>query len=158
MMGARAHSPPGEVQEQRPMSRYTSTRENLRWARVTDLTTISETDEDQFLDSGSSNLGMGSDPSIHATDNRTHISSTGITPVFHFVPPMDLTGKITRDGKYPIHGGGFADVYAGFLSLETANIQKVMSVLCSNLVNSPGFRSLLKSFVRTRTTKQINGK
>ena len=157
MMGTRAHSPPGEVQEHRPMSRNT-TRDNLRWARVTDLTTISEVDEDQFLESGSSDLEVGSDPSIHATDNRVDLTSTEITPVFHFVPPMDLTGKIIRDGKYPVHGGGFADVYAGFLSLETENIQKVTIVLCSNLVNSPGSRSLLKSSVRTPTTKQISGK
>ena len=157
MMGTRAHSPPGEVQEHRPMSRNT-TRDNLRWARVTDLTTISEVDEDQFLESGSSDLEVGSDPSIHATDNRVDLTSTEIAPVFHFVPPMDLTGKITRDGKYPVHGGGFADVYAGFLSLETANVQKVTIVLCSNLFNSLGSRSLLKSSVRTPTTKQISGK
>jgi hypothetical protein len=57
---------------------------------------------------------MGSDPSIHATDNRP---STEKTPVFHFVPPIDLTRKITQDGKNPIHGGGFADLYTGFLPL-----------------------------------------
>jgi len=94
-------------------------------AHITDVMTISETDEDQFLESGSSDLdSMGRDPSIHATANRIDIPSTEIIPVFHFVPSMDLTGKITQDGKCPIHEGSFSDVYAGFLSLETMNTQK----------------------------------
>lgn len=136
MVGARSQSPPSEVQEHRPTSRNI-TRDNLRWARVTDLTSISEIDEDKFLESGNSDLGsMESDPSVHATDDKIDVPSTEITPVFDFVPPMDLTGKITRDGKYPIHGGGFADVYTGFLSLETANIQKVaIKVIRSHTYN-----------------------